>query len=80
MVNYTQTLDESVFASLLEELETLSEAVKNVREKLLKMIPAKVGSDLWWEKSDKKGSEDYQRGKYITLKNKIDIDNFFKNL
>lgn len=53
MSNHIKTFNESMIISLLKDLEMLSVAAKRVREKLLKVFPAKYGSDLWWEKSDK---------------------------
>lgn len=64
MANHTQTLDEKSMVSLLEELETLSRAAKNVREKLLKVFPARYGSDLWWEKETRESLEEIKKGKF----------------
>ncbi len=69
MVNQTQSLDDSAMVSLLNELATLSQAAKNVREKLLKIVPVKYGSDLWWEKSDKEAIEEIKAGKGISFNN-----------
>ena len=65
----SQSLDESILVSLLNELAVLSEAAKNVREKLLKIITVKYGSDLWWEKSDKEAMEEIKAGKGISFSN-----------
>lgn len=80
MVNRTQSLNEATMVSLLDELAVLSQAAKNVREKLLKIVPVKYGSDLWWEKETEKSLEDYKQGRYVVLKKKEDIDKFFANL
>lgn len=63
MVNQTKILKETTVISLLDDLEALSQAAKNVREKLLKIFPAKYGSDLWWEKSDKEALESIKQGR-----------------
>lgn len=76
MVNRTQSIDESTILSLINELAVLSQAAKNVREKLLKIVPAKYGSDLWWEKSDKEANEQVKRGNYTTVKNEEELKKF----
>ena len=73
MVNRTKSLDESTMVSLLSELATLSQAAKNVREKLLKIVPVKYGSDLWWEKEEKKGLQEYKEGKFKTFASVKDL-------
>ncbi|MBI5465016.1 hypothetical protein HY946_00200 [Candidatus Gottesmanbacteria bacterium] len=65
----SQSLDASTLVSLLNELAVLSEAAKNVREKLLKIIPVQYGSDLWWEKSDKEAMEEIKAGRGISFNN-----------
>ena len=76
MVNRSQSLDESTMVSLLNELAILSQAAKNVREKLLKIVPVKYGSGLWWEKSDKEAIEQIKRGNYTTVKNEEELKKF----
>ena len=67
MVNRTQFIDESTLISLINELAVLSQAAKNVREKLLKIVPTIYGSDLWWEKETEKGLQEYKEGKFKTF-------------
>ena len=69
MVNRTQFIDESTLISLINELAVLSQAAKNVREKLLKIVPVKYGSDLWWDKSDKEAMDQIKNGKGISFNN-----------
>ena len=63
MANHTQTFDEKRILAILDELEELAKAAKKVREGLLKVFPAKYGSDLWWEKETEKGIESIKKGK-----------------
>lgn len=63
MANHTKTINEATLVSLMEDLETLSRAVKSVKEKLIKLLPVKYGSDLWWEKSIKEGTESIESGR-----------------
>lgn len=63
MSNHIKTFNESMVISLLNDLEMLSVAAKGVREKLLKVFPARYGSDLWWEKSDEEAIESIKEGR-----------------
>jgi len=63
MSNHLKTLNESAIVSLLNDLEALSRAAKAVREKLLKVLPVKYGSDLWWEKEIEEGIASIKAGK-----------------
>lgn len=62
MSNNTHSINDSTIVSLLDDLQNLSIAAKRVREKLLKLMPEKYGSDLWWEKSDNEAIEDIKAG------------------
>lgn len=62
MSNHTQSVNESTFISLINDLQNLSIAAKKVREKLLILSPSKYGSDLWWEKSDNEATENIKAG------------------
>lgn len=51
------------------EIVSLEKTLAKLKEKLLKMMPVKYGSDAWWEKSDKKSFEEYEQGKYKSFQN-----------
>ncbi len=76
MANRTQSIDESTIISLINELAVLSQAAKNVREKLLKIVPVKYGSDLWWDKSDKEAMDQIKNGKGISFNNIKDLQKY----
>lgn len=78
MVNRTQSVDETALVSLLDELAILSQAAKNVREKLLKITPVKYGSSLWWEKADKEAMEQIKAGRGTLISNKKELNSFFR--
>lgn len=63
MIDQAKSFNETAVISLLEELDTLSKAAKRIREKILKVFPAKYGSDLWWEKSDEEAIESIKQGR-----------------
>ncbi len=79
MTDQTQSANETTMISLLNDLATLSQAAKSVREKLLKIVPVKYGSDLWWEKETEKSLEDYKQGKYKVYNNAKDLVNDLHN-
>lgn len=65
---------------LLSEIKVMEAALSGLKKKVLSLLPPQYGSDAWWEKETKKSLEDYKEGRYVTLKNKNDIDKFFANL
>ncbi len=64
--------------NLLGEVDLLYKALDQLRAKIINSLPARYGSDAWWEKTERKSREDYAAGRYITLKNKGDVDKFFQ--
>lgn len=77
MSNYTKSLNETTLLSLLKELDSLSKAVQSLKEKVLKLMPAKYGSDLWWEKSNEEAIEQIRNGKGVVIKNQEELKRFF---
>ena len=63
MANHTKIINEATLTSLVDDLEALSRAAKSIKEKLIKLLPAKYGSDLWWEKEIKDGIESIKSGR-----------------
>ncbi|MBI3559009.1 hypothetical protein HY085_01305 [Candidatus Gottesmanbacteria bacterium] len=45
------------------EILSLEKALARLKEKFLKMMPAKYGSDAWWERMDKQAEEGILAGK-----------------
>ncbi len=78
MSNHTKSLNETAIISLLHDLDTLGKAVRKVKDGLLRIFPAKYGSDLWWEKSDEEAIRQIKAGKGITIKNKEELQKFLE--
>lgn len=57
------SLDISTTMSILKELDRLSRVIEETRKKIIMALPAKYGSDLWWEKSDKEAIESIKEGR-----------------
>lgn len=47
------TIDFKSAEALYVEVLRMRKALNKLQEKLLKLLPIKYGSDLWWEKSDR---------------------------
>lgn len=70
----------SISEDILLEVLALEKAVISLKDKLLKIIPAKYGSDAWWEQETAKSLEDYKNGEYVEIKNKKDLHLFLSDL
>lgn len=78
MSNHTNVLkNETVIASLLDDLDTLAGAAKRVSERLLKVFPAKYGSNLWWKKEMSESMKQYEKGEYERFSS---VDELMKDL
>ncbi len=78
MVDQAQLIDEKSAVSLLNDLEALSQSARKVKERILKVFPAKYGSDLWWEKSDREAVKQLKEGKGVTIKNNKELKKFLR--
>ncbi|KKU92302.1 MAG: hypothetical protein UY21_C0002G0001 [Microgenomates group bacterium GW2011_GWA1_48_10] len=65
---------------LYSELKLMRNQLDKLIDKVLSTMPPKYGSDAWWEEQEQKSREDYAAGKYVTLKDKNDIDKYFAKL
>lgn len=57
------SLDASTTFTILNELGKLVRSIEETRRKIMKVIPAKYGSSLWWEKSDNEALESIRQGR-----------------
>ena len=56
---------------LLSEINAFEKALLDLKKRVLSFMPAKYGSDAWWEKMDKEGLEQIKQGnvvKFDTIK------------
>lgn len=65
----TITIDAKTAEAFFLEIEAMEKALTALREKIIRFFPAKYGSRLWWEKSDKEALESIKRGKGIEFDN-----------
>ena len=61
--NPTVTIDVRTAEALFLEVERMSRALSGLRKKIIKLFPAKYGSDLWWERSVESGIESIKSGR-----------------
>ncbi len=65
----TIEIDQARLYSLLKEVAMFSAAAESLRKQIASLLPAKYGSDAWWEQSDKKALKEIQEGKGKTFSN-----------
>lgn len=79
MANHTITLDAVSAKLLIRELKHLEE----IKKTILRIIPESLlskGSELWWEKNNLEALEDFEKGKYATIKTHKQLDQFLDKL
>ena len=59
----TVTIDAKTAETILREIEAMRKSLEALRKKILKLFPAKYGSDAWWEKSEHEADEDIKKGR-----------------
>lgn len=74
----TITVPTKTFESILAKLDQLTKQVEAINEKLEGAPP--YGSDEWWKWSDKKAREDIKNGRYTTLHNKKELQEYLNSL
>lgn len=62
------------------EIISLEKALARLKEKFLKIMPVKYGSDAWWEQEAEKSRQDYKNGDYIETQNKKELHVFLSDL
>lgn len=60
----TIQLDNEAILSLQKDLALFSRAADSLRKKLSRILPAKYGSDAWWEKEEEKVYAALAQGEY----------------
>jgi hypothetical protein len=59
----TVTINTKTAETILKEVESMRQSLEALRKKILKLLPARYGSDEWWEKEIEEGLEEVRRGK-----------------
>ncbi len=78
-MNQTVSIPETTVNRIIETLLEVKQEVKRLVEKMESLEPS-YGSDEWWEWSDKKALRSIREGKGIVIRNKQQLDTFFKSL
>lgn len=63
----TNILDEQSLVRLAQALSSFSAAANTLQKMIVALLPAKYGSDLWWEKEELQADEDRGVGKTKTF-------------
>ena len=50
--------------SLYREVVVVREAVERLYKRIVRVLPAKEGTEEWWAREDELAMEDYRTGKY----------------
>jgi len=72
------TLSQSAYKELLSRINHLEKMVASLMKKFEQEPP--YGTDAWWDWSIKKSEEDIKKGDYYELRDKKELDSFFKNI
>ena len=56
------TIDTKTAESIFSEITSLQKKLELLRKKVVKLLPAKYGSDLWWEKENEEALEEVKKG------------------
>ena len=54
---------------LFGEILVLEKTLARLKEKILSVLPAKYGSDAWWERSDKEAIKSIEQGRGVKFDN-----------
>ena len=62
MANRSTAIDTDTAESIFSEITVLQKKLESLRKRVIKLLPAKYGSDLWWEKENEEALEEVKRG------------------
>lgn len=71
----TLTASADTAQSLFSEIEKMEKALADLKKRLILALPAKYGSDLWWEQGQLIAEKEIKEGKYYVLESVDDLDN-----
>ena len=57
------TIDLETVESVYKNILAAEAILKDLRGKLIKLVPQRYGSELWWEKSDQRAIESIRAGR-----------------
>ncbi len=80
-MSQTIAVSEKTIDKILVRLNVLTQEVRTIKAKLFESEDEPpYGSDEWWKWSDAKALRDIKMGKGTVIRNKKELDTFFKNL
>lgn len=69
------TIDVKTAERIFTELEAMRKNLDVLKERVIKFLSAKYGSDLWWEKEIEEAQKEIKQGKYTVYRNAKDLIN-----
>lgn len=79
LMNQAIAISPKTVDEILTRLDKLTREVKAIKVRLFETEPP-YGSGEWWEWSDKKAIEDIKAGRYTTVHNKKELQQFLDSL
>jgi len=68
-----RTIDIKTLETLYKDIRAMELALESLRKRVMGFLPASYGSDLWWEKSDRKAMKEIANGKGIKFNNAEEV-------
>ncbi|MBI2327746.1 hypothetical protein HYU92_05515 [Candidatus Curtissbacteria bacterium] len=78
-MNQATVTSQKTLETILDRLDKLTKEVQFIKERITEVEPP-YGSDIWWQWSDARAIKSIREGKGTTIRNKRELDEFFKNL
>lgn len=72
MATRSTTIEETA-ENIFSEVIRMQRQLETLRKKVVKLLPAKYGNDLWWEKENEEALEEVKLGKYTVYNNVQDL-------
>ena len=79
MATRSTTIEETA-ESIFSEVIRMQKRLELLRKKVVKLLPAKYGSELWWEKEHEEAFKDIKAGRVRELTSVNDLDKPLKEL
>lgn len=57
------TMNTKTAENLLKEIESMRRSLETLKKKIMDLLPAKYGSDAWWERAETEADEDIKKGR-----------------
>ena len=74
-----RTIDIKTVESLYKEIQVMETALGSLRKRIVELLPAKYGSDLWWEKSDTRAMKKIAEGEGIKFKTAEEVIKYLES-